>query len=81
MKPGWWQWFGTENNQRTLRLVGGALAGAVVAAWTVYVYMNPTPPSLRNAPAKKDFGIQSAGNHQQTEGDCSPIAGQIGGER
>ena len=47
MGNSFWGWFANPTNQGTLRVIGGACAGVVIAAWTVYVYLHPTPePSL-----------------------------------
>ena len=74
MSKSLWGWFSNPTNQGTLRVIGGAFAAVVVAAWSAYVYLNPTPethpaPKVADHPAiptpsvhVKQKNIEGSGN-------------------
>lgn len=45
-----WAWLSDPGNQRTLGLLGGALAAAVAAVWGIFKYIRP-PKSLDSGPS------------------------------
>jgi hypothetical protein len=64
-------WLRDEKNHRTVKMVGGAFAAAVVALWTVYVHFYPAPDSK---PTPHPANVQS---------DCGSVAvsGNVTGRR